>query len=821
MTKYNGANSTLGDFPVVDISNSGVREKSIRQGHLSTLQFWWARRPMGVCRSVIFASLRPSDLKDIPTKLLAELKELYPDLSSDEARITAFTARLAEWNVIDCEEELELARKILMSHRDVPAVVVDPFSGGGSIPVESLRLGLESYAGELHPIAVTALKIALEGLPQSNGVVQRFTGIAERIGRDLSDSYEKLYPSENRPLAYLWCKTFVCPNCNAETPLLRNLKLAQKPRSAVVLLSKCSGKVAYQVVPDATKNDLKVAAEGTVSERGGVCVVCNERVNAEFLRLAGKEHLLGDHLYAVHELDEAGNRYYRSPTDEEKEKLKLLKSPSEVPSVDLDWNGVRHLWALQYGITKTSDLHSNRQLIALNLLVEKVKQVIDALETDGSEAKNKDNETIALLLAVTVNRIVMYGNRHVWWQSNGEFPANIFVRQGIGMVWSYAEMPVNSPGAAGWESATKWVSKVAKHLQKLPRTGTVVFGDACNLSLEDKSVDLVFTDPPYYDSITYGYLADVFVPWTRAIVGERLTGELYGLPVNRSAEAIVDRPHISAPDPKDDSHFRKTMLLSFSEMRRVLKPEGTVILMYGHKQPKAWAAFLDSLLTSGLIPVETWPIHTERKAKFKHNKITALSTSCVILCKVRNIENHKEEIKYWDFIDSLYTDIVGIIKRFESYGINGSDLGAALLAPIVTHWSKFIVFDNDGKEISLTKLFENIGEVVRDFEKRYLTDCFLSEFGEDWVNQHSQIGDISVDTISDSNALNYVRSLYGGKIIEADIIASTSDLYTLKSALRFLALSAPADSPFEKACVSGIGRLSMQGRGELPGSFSI
>ena len=813
MTVSDESNSpTLGNLRVEEISRASVREKSIRHGHISTLQFWWARRPLATCRSVIFAALRPRDAAGIPPALVEELRKYFPDERDDNSRLDALGGALAAWEAAENKKLLGLARSILQVGRTTTPVVFDPFAGGGSIPVEAQRLGLEAVAGELHPVAAAALRLAVEKLPASTDVVKNYLVAADQVADLLNSACSELYPADETPLAYLWCRTYRCPSCATESPLLRNRYLAQLPRRAVVTLSIAEQGINYRVVNDATKAQLNEASNGTVSERGAKCARCGEFVNAEFLRKEGQTGRLGEILYAVHEMLPNGTRRYRDPSKDDFEALRVLPDPEDVPSVDLDWNGVRHLWALQYGILCTRDLHSLRQQHALKALVAAVRQVVDGLSVRSEVA-----EAVALLLAVTVNRMVMYGNRHVWWQSNGEFPANIFVRQAISMVWSFVEMPVTSPGAAGWHSAVAWVGKAAEHLERLPVKGRLIFGDAASVDLDDDTVDLVFSDPPYYDSITYAYLADVFLPWTRAVLDGHVNGALADLPVHRSEEAIVDRPHTQAPSPKGDAHFRAKMKAAFAEMRRVVKPAGSVVLMYGHKKPTAWAAFLEPLLEAGLMPVETWPIHTERKAKFNHNKIGALSTSCILVCRPWELTERTDCKTLAELSDELYAAVVSQIDRFEGFGMDGADLSAALLAPIVAEWCRYKVTDGSGKVVPLSLLFEHIGEWSQAFQRRYLIERLQNKFGHEWVDAHLCAEGFrqGADTLP---AVRYSRALSAGDAALADQIATGTDKISLGAGLRLLALATYTTSDIQKGALAGIGRLAMQGRGELPGS---
>ncbi len=253
---------------------------------------------------------------------------------------------------------------------------------------------------------------------------------------------------------------------------------------------------------------------------------------------------------------------------------------------------------MQYGIKTTADLFNQRQGIALLEVQAEIERAFGLVNSSTLTAR--EQKALKVLLTLILNRLLMYNSRHSWWQPKGEFPANIFVRQAIPMVWSYVEMPVDSPAAGGFSSALKWMCLVADHCRKLPRRGTVAMSDAAKCELADSSVDVMTLDPPYYDVIVYAYLSDVFYVWMRSLLSDVLPGLFKQSVTPKLEEAIVDRPHKMAPSPKGDKHFRRKMTEAFCEVRRVLKPDGRLLLMFGHKKGKAWDAIMTHFLTLGL-----------------------------------------------------------------------------------------------------------------------------------------------------------------------------------------------------------------------------
>jgi adenine-specific DNA methylase len=715
----------LDDFPIVEVSESSQREKSIRQGHISTLQMWWARRPLAVSRAAIFAALCPSieEFERNPNlKML--LDDLVPGDQSIKQKLYYLTAELSKWESTSNYELLKNASKLLQYDRDTSPLVADTFAGGGSLPIEALRLGLDAYAGELNPVAATALSVAIELLPQvDEHWITEFESIVKEIENMISTHISHLYgtPGEGIPLAFHWCRTYICPICGITVPLLQNKWLAKgkNPVAIKVNVNQSNKNIQFQIVVPKTQEEKKDADLGTASNSGATCLACGNKVLTSWLREAGSKGLLGEQLFAIHIL-KGGSRSYILPTENDlllTKNCTLSNLPSKelknVPSLEFDLNGIRHTWAYQYGVKKTSDLYNSRQSVALlelyHILVSKKREI---LSSSLPELKKK---LFILLLSLIFNRIVLYCNKHTWWQSNGEFPANMFGHQAIAMVWDYVEIPINNPKAAGWKSAADWILKVVKNLLSLPKKGIVRVGDAKKTNLNDHSVDLVAIDPPYYDSIAYSYLSDVFYVWMREFLNEY--PELgFNNPLSpKEDEAIVDRPHTLAPNPKGDTHFRNKMKQAFLEAKRILKPNGAMLLMYGHKKTEAWSALIEPVLAAGFDLVASWPVHMERKTKFQHGKVASLSSSCILVC-VPSKGNNKKKIDFNTFVSILKEFLKKHIIKYSSANIFGNNLAMSLLFPSCSLLGKYMVVTENGEEYTISNLLETLPDIIAQVE---------------------------------------------------------------------------------------------------------
>ena len=299
------------DFPIAEVSKHALREKSIRYGHPSTLHLWWARRPLASSRAVLMALLLPDPCDPhCPAAFKKEARRILLDMHGrpsgwttaikpDEGLrriILTFIADFANWDFAANHTYLEVSRALVKAaHGEEVPLVVDPFAGGGSIPLEALRLGCEAFASDLNPVACLILKVMLEDIPRHGpglaGELRKVGGkIKRQAERELADLYPK-DPDGATPIAYLWARTVRCeaPNCGAEIPLMRSFwlcKKAKRKRAFRHQIERPEGEpphVEFEVFEP--KADKEVHG-GTVTRAKATCVCCGavlppERVRAQ------------------------------------------------------------------------------------------------------------------------------------------------------------------------------------------------------------------------------------------------------------------------------------------------------------------------------------------------------------------------------------------------------------------------------------------------------------------------------------------------------------------------------------------------------------
>src|SRR5690625_4173116 len=484
-------------LPLEAINAAASREKSIRHGHPSTLHLYWARRPLAAARAVLFAQL-VDDPASRPDDFPSEEAQ-----DAERARLHALIEKLVVWENSNDEKLLAEARnEIRKSNNGELPPILDPFAGGGAIPLEAQRLGLEAHASDLNPLAVLINKALIEipprfsgndpvfpGSPESQMGWQRAEGLAEdvrRYGEWMRDEAEKrighLYPkvkaaggTEHTVIAWIWARTVKSPNpANPiEVPLVRSWWLSKKKnREAWVHASVVDGEVHYEVRHDA--HGPKGDADGTVGRRGGIAISDGTPMSLNYIREEGRAGRMGAHLIAVVAEGERG-RIYVSPSQVQRAAADVSK-PVDVPDGDVfDWPG--RINVFRYGMTKWADLFTNRQLVALTTLSDLIdeareKVLADALSAglpkgarleDGGAGAEARADAVATYLGLGMSRTTDYSNALCTWHKTGDKVTHLFTRQAIPMVWDFVETNIFSNSSGNFRGQLEWVAKALTH----------------------------------------------------------------------------------------------------------------------------------------------------------------------------------------------------------------------------------------------------------------------------------------------------------------------------------------------------------------------
>lgn len=531
------------DLPLAEISEESAREKNIRHGHPSTLHIWWARRPLASSRATAFAALIDDPGPDNP-----EEREYLRDLIK---RITPWEA-VKNGNSADIDE----ARQLILKQYGRPPRVLDPFAGGGSIPLEALRLGCETYASDYNPVAVFIEKATLEW-PQKFGVeVELPRGMVEGVvdARQLAfgessvtvkvnllaylvekwaniilgqvrDEIGHFYPTDTDgwiPADYVWARTIPCqnPNCGAEIPLIKQYWLAKKPKRSVVfqpIVDRDRKSVDFRILE--SQGGISSAGfdpdEGTVSRGNALCLVCGQVTSVQQVRHLARNGHMGERMIAVvlHHRTNQGKRYrvantqdlidYKNAAHYLEQTLNewhFLESPLPTEIIPL-MSGTFNVPI--YGIDRWEKLFNERQKLALVLFAQRIREALSAIQIEcedlmrnASSVASRDTADLARAvigyLAIVMDRVADYCNRLCTWHTTGEKLNHMLGQQAIPMRWDYVELNPMSGSGGDWTAQLGWV---LRYISANPNRS-----DASSQTRMASSTDLPHPDQ-YFDAV--------------------------------------------------------------------------------------------------------------------------------------------------------------------------------------------------------------------------------------------------------------------------------------------------------------------------------
>jgi putative DNA methylase len=772
-------------LPLEAINRESAREKSIRHGHPSTLHLWWARRPLAACRAVLFASL-VDDPSAHPDRFPTEEAQ-----QEERERLFRIIEDLVKWENSTNTDVLKAARAEIMASCDgSPPPVLDPFCGGGSIPLEAQRLGLEAHASDLNPVAVLITKALIEippkfagrppvhpddGSSKDLGSWEGARGLAEDVryyGRWMRDEAERrighLYPKVELPpehgggeatvIAWIWARTVKSPNpaWDGPMPLVRSFALSTK-----------KGKETWvQPIVDREQRRIRFeirtgpgCPEGTVGRNGAVCLATGTPVPLNYIRAEGKAGRMGAQLMAIVAEGSRGRIYL--PPDDTHQRIAASAEPPWMPEekVPTPSHDVDRL--PMYGMTRWGDAFTKRQLVALCQFSELVVEARERVRADAAGAgwlvdgtrlvqdgTGSDGyaDAVATYLAFAVDRLADRSSTVCSWDSSPkmEAPRNTFARQAIPMSWDYAEGNVFSESSGNFGGATKWIGKV---IERLPasRPGHAVQLDASMVTSEQSVV--VATDPPYYDNIGYSDLSDFFYVWLRRSLRNVWPRECSTLVTPKTQELIASPYRFDGNRRTAEEYFETGLSAVFERMRKIQAVSYPLTLIYAFRQSESddevdqiastgWETMLEGLLRSGLSVHGTWPIRSELSNRMLASGTNALASSIALACRPRSQGAPLATRK--DFVAALKAELPTGLKCLQQGNIAPVDLAQASIGPGMAVFSRYSkVIEADGKPMRVRTalglinhvLDETLAEQEADFDAE-------TRWALAWFEQH-------------------------------------------------------------------------------------
>ena len=794
-------------LPLEAINEASAREKSIRHGHPSTLHLYWSRKPLATARAVLFAQL-----VDDP----ASRPEEFPTVEAQDlerARLHALMEKLIVWENSNDEELLKQARdEIRKSNNGVLPAVLDPFAGGGSIPLEAQRLGLEAHASDLNPLAVLINKALIEIPPKFSGQAPVFPGAADEqsswvraeglaadvknYGQWMRDEAEKrighLYPKVTAPggtehtvIAWKWARTVISPNpANPiETPLVNSWWLSKKKgKEAWVKATVVDGKVQYEVQHNA--NGPKGAEDGTVNRRGAVSIADGTPIDFEYIREEARAGRMGAHLIAI-VADGGKGRLYVSPTNEHTLVADIQK-PSDLPVAELPEKALGFR-VQAYGFEQWVDLFTNRQLIALTALSDLVSEARNKVFEDAKAAglslgeRLEDGgvgaeayaDAVATYLALGVSRLSDRSSNLCSWDSSRDSVRNVFGRQAIPMVWDYVESNIFSRSSGNFLGQIEWVSKVISNAPAM-RSSEV---KQVNASSREYSRLVVSTDPPYYDNIGYSDLSDFFYVWLRRSL-INIQSLTVGTMLSPKAEELVANPYRHGGKQGAEKFFVDGFNSVFHRIREGdVNTEVPMTVYYAYKQQDGgkegtsstgWHTLLDGLIQAGWEITATWPMRSELKNRMLSQGTNALASSIVLACRPR--PESAPTVMRRSFTSALKNELPGALRTLMQGAIAPVDLAQAAIGPGISVFSRYArVREANGSDMSVKDALQLINatldEVLGEQEADFDPD---TRFAVRWYRQYGWAADSSgiADQLARSSDTSIV-ALERGEIFEA------------------------------------------------------
>jgi putative DNA methylase len=850
-------------LPLEAINMESAREKSIRHGHPSTLHLWWARRPLAACRAVLWASLvdDPSSWPDrFPTE--EDQKQERQRLFDILGRITIETDKkgntkpvvrgLVSWDEVNDPKskvlesaQREIARCLAWDRGEEPPTkpeavrqyiakyappAYDPFAGGGSIPLEAQRLGLEAHASDLNPVAVLINKALIEIPPkfkdqapvnpedcQKKGMSSwkgaqglatdvRFYGAwmreraFERIGYlypKVKNHHRGTEDTESTVIAWLWARTVKCSNpaCGIHTPLLSSFVLSSKKGKENYLLPKVIGKeVSFKITQEPPmkwgdpKKGLKRGMSGVFE-----CIACGTITTRKYVAEEATAKRLGSIQTAVVVEGKSG-RGYLPP--------EYSPCPDNIPAVDktgleaeLSPNP-RDVWCRNFGLNTPADLFTSRQLVALTTFSDLVgeareKAIADAVAAgladddvplnDGGTGARAYGDAISTYLAFATNKLAEASSTICTWSSSpkNELVVSTFRRQAIPMTWDFAEANIFSESSGSLNKICNFVSQV---IEKLP-SGNLSSVKQINASINNKDLFglSVSTDPPYYDNIGYADLSDFFYVWLRRSLQSIYPNLFSTLLVPKAQELVATPYRFDGNKQKAQEFFEEGLGKAFNRMHEISHADYPLTVYYAFKQAESesdgegnddsiastgWETMLEGLIQSQFTIDGTWPIRTERTARSISIGTNALASSIVLVCRPR--PTNAAKITRRQFLTELKRELPQALKTLQQGNVAPVDLAQASIGPGMAVFSQYAaVLENDGTPMRVRTALQLINQILDEF----LTEQ-EGEFDGDtrwaltWFEQHQ----FDLGQYGDAETLSKAKNTSVQGLVDAGIL---------------------------------------------------
>ena len=725
-------------LPLEAINKASAREKSIRHGHPSTLHLWWARRPLATARAVIWASLvdDPSAHPDQFPTVEAQKQE--------RDRLFGILTDLVQWENSNNEEVLNEAKaEIMKSTGGHPPELLDPFAGGGSIPLEAQRLGLKAHAHDLNPVAVTINRAMIEIPPRfagrspvnpearanclNNDHWPNAAGLAEDVryyGEKLKElAWQKighLYPKVKLParmggdeatvIAWIWARTVRCPNpaCGCEMPLVSTYNLSKKKgNEAYIIPHVINHKIRFEIkYGKNTESFSPKVGRGAIF----VCPACGGTTTDAYVKEHAKAGQIGNLLMAIVAEGKHGRVYLSPQTDQEK--IAKVPKPKGYPDGTLPQNP-RWFSPPAFGFATYSSLFTNRQLTALTTFCDCLPEVERQAERDalaagcaadgkglaeGGSGAKAYGEAIKVYLSFVIDKMADLGNALDRWEPVAQCPRQLFARQAIPMVWDFAESNPFSNSSGSWDILMHNLHECLEN--GLFDFGRDIEGKVCQSNAENDCGlrnGMVSTDPPYYDNIGYADLSDFFYIWLRKNLKDVYPKDFSTMLVPKAEELVATPYRFDGSKKEAKDFFEDGMFQACKQLVKYTDPEIPVTIYYAFKQKETdgknrtsstgWETMLSAIIRAGFSITGTWPMRTEMGSRAGARNANSLASSIVLVCRKRPAD--APVCTKREFMMQLKKELKTALAGLKSANIAPVDLAQSAIGPGIGVFSRY------------------------------------------------------------------------------------------------------------------------------------
>lgn len=758
---------------LIPLTEIGVESsKSVSIGDIHAIHTWFARRPLAACRAATFASLINAP------KTEAERDELLKLI------IDSLPGKAPEQK----PKVIEKMRKRIRQTFDGEAPrVLDPFAGGGSLPLEAARLGCETYAQDLNPNAVLTLlgtvdypmrfsetrfplppraedAFALAEMdPRTGNLVQAVGEWGNWVLDQVRSKLSPYYPDYkgHTVVAYFWAKTVRCsnPSCGGEIPLIAHRWLSKrkgKPPVAYRLLPQSDRTMKIKILVGKEAKDDK-PTQGTMASGSVQCPYCPQtvspvQVKTQFTKGQSSRMLIA---IAYKEEGESGVSFRSANEDDMKafhaasEALEKAEAEHDDPFFPLIPDEVLPKQSRgnnlgRYGITSWGGVHNARQLLALTTFVCAIQDVYQALCT--RKATPEMARAVALYLSFSLSRMVLKLSESSRWDNTRENVQGATAGHKLQMLWDYAESNPLSGATGSWESTHKWsLPSIDRILGSTKQPVSVEWGDATQLPYDDNFFDAVLTDPPYYDSVSYSDLADMQYVWLHRALKDILP-EYFPAPLTPKKAEIMQENTRHENSAAAKVFFEDRLQAALVEARRVLKPDGIALIMYAHTDTSAWETLVSALIRSGFQVTASWPVNTEMRSRQVWLSAAVLQSTIFLICRKRN----ENRIGYLDeILPDMRKAVQQALARFWAAGIGGADFFISAIGPALSVYSRYEeVRYSSGQRVSVANFLTLVRQAVVDYSlEQALKGVNLGEVDREtqfallwrWTYGHQQV----------------------------------------------------------------------------------